>query len=243
MSGDVALASVPALVLLGMTGALALACFIKVCGVVFLGQARSAAAENARECGIAMRGPMILLAAGCVAIGLLPAVFFLAVARAAAEWNPAWSFLARPAPIATLGYANLALVVVGAFAVLLLWRRATANGLLRGPTWNCGYAAPTARMQYTSGSFAGIINEGFAWIIRPTRHERKVETPFPVRASFEEHSPETVLEHVVIPAGGVVIRISDIVRKLQHGRLQAYLLYIVLGLAALGALVLYAGAH
>jgi hydrogenase-4 component B len=243
MSGDVALASVPALVLLGMTGALALACFIKVCGVVFLGQARSAAAENARECGIAMRGPMILLAAGCVAIGLLPAVFFLAVARAAAEWNPAWSFLARPAPIATLGYANLALVVVGAFAVLLLWRRATANGLLRGPTWNCGYAAPTARMQYTSGSFAGIINEWFAWIIRPTRHERKVETPFPVRASFEEHSPETVLEHVVIPAGGVVIRISDIVRKLQHGRLQAYLLYIVLGLAALGALVLYAGAH
>ena len=243
MSGDVALASVPALVLLGMTGALALACFIKVCGVGFLGQARSAAAENARECGIAMRGPMILLAAGCVAIGLLPAVFFLAVARAAAEWNPAWSFLARPAPIATLGYANLALVVVGAFAVLLLWRRATANGLLRGPTWNCGYAAPTARMQYTSGSFAGIINEWFAWIIRPTRHERKVETPFPVRASFEEHSPETVLEHVVIPAGGVVIRISDIVRKLQHGRLQAYLLYIVLGLAALGALVLYAGAH
>jgi hydrogenase-4 component B len=46
--GSVALATIPALVLLGMTGALALACFTKVCGIVFLGQPRSGAAERAR---------------------------------------------------------------------------------------------------------------------------------------------------------------------------------------------------
>ena len=239
--GNVSLASVPALVLLGMTGALALACFAKVCGVVFLGRARSAAAGHAHESGRLMLGPMIALASCCVAVGLAPAVFFLAVSRAAAEWNPAWATVGGPLSIATIGYANLSVVVVGAVAVSYLWRRAGGTGLRRGLTWDCGYAAPTARMQYTGGSFAGIINEWFAWIIRPTRHENMPEGPFPVRAGFDEHSPETVLEHVVEPVGRMVIKASSLARRLQHGRLQAYLLYIVAGLAGLAALVLLGG--
>ena len=43
-----------------------------------------------------MRGPMIVLAAGCVAIGLAPVVFWPAVARAASAWNPAWAGLEAP---------------------------------------------------------------------------------------------------------------------------------------------------
>ena len=236
--GGVALASIPALVLLGMTGALALACFIKVCGVVFLGQARTGAAERAVECGLFMRAPMVALASACVVIGFAPAFFFIAVARAAKQWNPAWADLGGPVSIATLGYADVSLVVLGALAAVLLWRKVGSRGVRLGPTWDCGYAAPTARMQYTGGSFAGIINEWFDWIVRPTRHANLPVTAFPATASFEEHAPETVLEHVVEPAGYVVIKISNFVRRLQHGRVQAYLLYIVVGLAALAAFVL-----
>ena len=39
------------------------------------------------------------------------------------------------------------------------------------------------------------------------------------------------------PAGTVVMRVSTAVRRLQHGRMQAYILYLVLGVAALAALV------
>jgi hydrogenase-4 component B len=241
LPGNVSLASVPALVLLGMTGALALACFIKVCGVVFLGQARSPAAANAHECGLMMRGPMMTLASVCVVIGLAPGVFLLAVVRAASEWNPAWEGLGGPASIATLGYANLTLVLLAGIAVSLLWRRVRGNGLRRAPTWDCGYAMPTARMQYTGGSFAGIINEWFAWIVRPKRHDHRPETAFPAHASSREHASETILEYAVEPAGDMVIRIANYARRLQHGRLQAYLLYIVAGLAALAALVLFGG--
>jgi hypothetical protein len=35
--------------------------------------------------------------------------------------------------------------------------------------------------------------------------------------------------------------LSDAVRRLQHGRVQAYLFYLVLGLVALAALVLTGG--
>jgi len=66
-------AAIPAVILLAMTGALALACFVKVCGVVFLGLPRTDAAQRAHESGWFMRAPMLVLATLCVAIGLAPA--------------------------------------------------------------------------------------------------------------------------------------------------------------------------
>ena len=68
---------------------------------------------------------------------------------------------------------------------------------------------PTARMQYTAGSFAGIITDWFAWILRPQRHTHTPAATFsPPRRSYEEHTPETVLEQVVEPVGAGVMRIS-----------------------------------
>jgi hydrogenase-4 component B len=241
--GAAALAAVAAVVLLAMTGALALACFIKVCGVVFLGAPRTRAAERAHECGWLMLGPMLLLAGTCGAIGLAPVAFWPAVARAASIWNPAWGGLGAPASLGPIGAGNLALALAAVLAVSLLRRRTRQNGLRRALTWDCGYAAPSARMQYTAGSFAGIITEWFGWILRPVRHRRSPEGAFPARASFEEHTPETVLERLIEPVGAMVLRFAMAARRLQHGRLQAYLLYLLVGLAGLAALVLFFAHH
>jgi hydrogenase-4 component B len=238
---SVAWMAVPAVVLLAMTGALALACFAKVCGVVFLGLPRTEAATRAHECGWLMRVPMLVLAAACVAIGLSPVLFWPALARAVADWEPAWAEMPVPASLATLGVCNVTFAVLGLLAAVLLWKRVRRNGLSRAGTWDCGYAAPTARMQYTAGAFAGIITGWFAWILRPERHAKLPEGNFPTRASFSEHTPETVLEKIVEPIGRVVMEASTLVRRLQHGRLQAYILYLVLGLAALAILVFARG--
>jgi hydrogenase-4 component B len=236
--GASAWAAVPAAVLLGVTGALALACFAKVCGVVFLGAPRSAAATHAHECGPTMRAAMLVLAVACLAIGLAPAFFWPAVARAAAAWQPAWTELAAPAPLLVLGWAHVAVAGAVTLAVVGLWRRARRLRLRRAPTWDCGYAQPTARMQYTAGSFAGTIVEWFAWILRPEQHERRAEDAFPTAASRESHTPETVLEQLVVPTAGLVMRLSQAARRLQHGRLQAYLFYLLVGIAGLAALIM-----
>jgi len=235
--GPSAWAAIPAAILLGVTGALALACFVKVCGVVFLGAPRSDEAAGAHECGPSMRGAMMSLAGLCVAIGLAPLVFWPAIARAAGAWNPSWEGSDSPAPLLQLGWVHVGLAVLAAVAGGWLWRRVRKRGLTRAVTWDCGYAAPTARMQYTAGSFAGVITEWFAGILRPARHEQRPEGFFPVSASLAEHTPETVLEIVVEPAGRAVLRVSSLVRRLQHGRVQAYVLYILIGLVALAAWV------
>jgi hydrogenase-4 component B len=235
--GSAAWGAAPAAVLLGATGALALACFVKVCGVVFLGLPRSEAATHAHECGWLMRVPMLALGTACVSIGLLPVLFWPAVINAVATWQPTWNAAATPKELASLGVCNLVFAVLAALAAVLLWQRVKQNGLSRAVTWDCGYAAPTPRMQYTAGSFASIITSWFSCILRPERHAHLPTGNFPAHASHAEHTPETVLEHVVEPAGSLVLSVSTAVRRLQHGRVQAYILYLVLGLIALAFLV------
>ena len=239
--GPAASMAISAAILLGITGALALACFTKVCGVVFLGAPRSPAAAHAHECGPAMRGSMLVLGAACVAIGLAPVVFWPAVVRAMNAWNPAWAGAATPVALTSLGLFHVALAVVALAVAGWLWRRVRQGGVTRALTWDCAYALPTARMQYTAGSFAGIITEWFKWVLRPERHQQLPDDCFPAAARHAEHTPETVLEKIVEPAAVLVMRLSALVRSLQHGRLQAYLLYLLIGVAALALLVLLGG--
>ena len=239
--GSASFGAILAAVFLALTGALALACFAKVCGVVFLGQPRHQVAERAHECGWRMRLPMLALGLACVVIGLAPILFWPVLTTAVAAWQPALANAVPPVPLATLGGFQLGLIIFVSLAAGFLWWRVKRNGVRRAPTWDCGYAAPTPRMQYTAGSFAGIIMEWFAWILRPQRHAHLPKTIFPARAEFVEHTPETVLEHVVEPAGSLVMRVCLAVRRLQHGRVQSYILYLLIGLAALALLVILGG--
>jgi hydrogenase-4 component B len=50
------------------------------------------------------------------------------------------------------------------------------------------------------------------------------------------------LERVVEPVGSVVMRVSTAVRRLQHGRVQAYIFYLVIGLIGLALLAVMGGA-
>jgi len=235
--GAAAWAAGPAAILLAMAGALALASFAKAGAMIFLGASRTRTAERAHECGIGMRGPMLMLAGVCVTIGLAPTLFWPAIARVVASWHPAWGEMEAPTPLATLGSVQVALAVLILLSTAWLWCKSHANGLRRGLTWDCGYATPTARMQYVSASFAAIVSGWFRWVLQPERKLRRPRGQFPVEAIRLERVPETVLEGIISPVGAGILQVSTIVRRLQHGRLQFYILYVLAGLIALGVLV------
>jgi hydrogenase-4 component B len=190
-----------------------------------------------------MRLPMVVLGMACLTIGLAPILFWPALAIASAAWQPALTNTNTlpSAPLVTLGTFHLALAALVILAAIILWRRVQRNGVSRAGTWDCGYAAPTPRMQYTAGSFAGIITGWFDWILRSQRHAHLPKEIFPAHADFAEHTPETVLEIVVEPASSLVMRVSMAVRHLQHGRVQSYIFYLLLGLVALAILAVMGG--
>jgi hydrogenase-4 component B len=214
---------------LALTGGLAVACFVKVFGVVFLGQARSPAAAGAHEAVASMTAPMAALALGCAFIGVGSPLVAPLLDRAAAAWAgaglPATASLAPLTAVTRAAGLLLALVaVIGGWLALRTRGAPAAVG-----TWDCGYAAPTARMQYTASSFAGSLVAMFAWALRPRAHRPDVGATdlFPRPQSLHTEVPDVVLDGVLVPAARAIARGLRWFRWVQRGSVHAYLLYIL----------------
>jgi hydrogenase-4 component B len=232
---------------LALVGGLAAACFAKVYGTVFLGHARSPHAGHAHEAAPTMLVPMAALAAGCAAIGLFPGAWLPGLARAAGAWSglPA-ERLAAPAAEAARGASQVSLVA-GALllgvGLLVLWRRRRLGAVQpKAPTWGCGFARPSARMQYTGSSFAEQLVLRFGWVFFP---RTRVEPPtgvFPRRAAFGSHMPDTILDLGILPVLESSVRITDRWRAQFGGRVQSKVLLVLLGVLGLLAWMALGGA-
>ncbi len=224
---------------LGLIGGLAAACFTKAFGIVFLGQPRSECAVNVHECKALMRWPMALLAAACLAIGLgagsvlqglAPAVVTLTgmnLEQVMAPFAETGASL-RPVTIAALTLVGLALVLAG-LRRLILSRR----DVREADTWDCGYARPTARMQYTASSFAAPLTALFRPVLRTAARQHGPTGLFPGKASFSSHTADVGEERFYAPIFRGVRTVLGKLHWLQHGTVQLYILYIALALLAL----------
>ncbi|MFO7535072.1 MAG: proton-conducting transporter membrane subunit [Kiritimatiellia bacterium] len=217
---------------LAMIGALALACFVKVYGAIFLGTPRTPAGAQAHESPLAMRGPMMVLAACCALIGLAPALLAPTLDRVVASWCPELNMAAarlhRIAPLREIGILAMVLVALGAGLVLFFSARCRLAPQVG--TWDCGYARPTSRMQYTASSFAQTIIRMFRWLLHPHRLRPRLSELFPTSATMHSHVDDTVLDQMLLPAGHRVERVFAWFRRFQQGLIQHYVLYILITL-------------
>jgi hydrogenase-4 component B len=222
---------------LAAIGALAVACFVKAYGVVFLGKPRGVATAGAHESPMTMIAPMILLAACCVLIGLAPFALGSPLGHAVSAWAPESSGiggrLVSLAPLASIGIMSLVIwVMIGIVSTLFLWQHPIML-IHRACTWDCGYARPAPRMQYTSSSFTQMLVGLLRWPLRPRVHNPKICGVFPKAASFESHVDDVVLDGQLIPAVGAVQRWLAWLRGLQPGLTQHYVLYILVTVVAM----------
>ncbi len=255
---DAALAALAAAAL-ALVGGLAVACFVKAFGAVFLGEARTDDGREARDGGALLLAPMAILGAACLLVGLGPALLAgplgRAVSVAAGPSAAALGPLAAVAPLRTLG--AVAWAIAGSLALAAFLGLRARSGFLRdlrrpagdgdaaastpAVTWDCGYAAPTPRMQYTSSSFAATLVRTFRGVLFPRHHRPDltggaVPEPgrlFPAPATFSSHVPDAVLDVVLEPAFAGVARVAARLRAIQSGRAQTYLLYVFVTLVVL----------
>ncbi len=222
---------------LALIGGLAAACFAKAFGTIFLGEPRSDAASSSTEPPLAMRAPMTILAAGCIAIGLgaplVPRMLAPAVNSFTAGAIDA-SALAGAVPILTmLVAASAALIAVAAAALIVRRRLLSGREVKRTVTWDCGYAAPTTRMQYTASSFAQPLTSAFGALLRVRSHAEGVDGLFPEKGSFSSHARDFSREDVFEPLFATVASWLARFRVIQHGNVHLYILYIAVALISL----------
>ena len=224
---------------LALIGGLAVACFTKAFGIVFLGEPRSDHTSHAHEPGWAMRGPMLALALGCGLIGLLAPV-------AVGVLTPALVNVTKLSPDAvreglTVAVNPLWFVTgagVGLIALIgsLTWLRhrlLAKRNVQTAVTWDCGYAHPTARMQYTASSFAQPLTELFTPVLRTRRRFTPPAGLFPQSSSLATETPDVAREVVYRPVFAGIDSVLARWRWLQHGKVHLYVLYIALTLLVL----------
>ena len=224
-----------AAVALAMTGALAVACFVKVLGTVFLGAPRSEAAEHAHEPAPAMMAPMVVLACGCAGLGLFPLVAAPLLESAVRTWSsqPESGTLTAIVPLGVLTVAGLSLAgFVGAVALIL--KLALRSQTVRpGLTWDCGYARPTGRMQYTGSSFGDSLVDLSTFLLWPKKCRTALRGNFPRPSAFKSLVPDTVLDRLALPVFRSIGQRLPRLRVLQQGQTHVYVLYILIAMIVL----------
>jgi hydrogenase-4 component B len=234
LSNGAGMAAAAAVPLLAMIGALALACFVKVFGAVFLGSPRTRAGAHAREAPVSMRIPMLGLAAGCLLIGVAPALTAPVLDRTLACWLPGSEAASRPlaglVPLQAIGFLAAALAALIALAAWFLVPRKPVPAVV---TWDCGYARPTSRMQYTAASFARSLTDLFHWALHPHLQRPRLSGLFPGPASMHSHVGDAVLDRVLLPSGRQFESGAGWFRRFQQGLIQHYVLYILIALLVL----------
>jgi hydrogenase-4 component B len=234
-----AVPTIMAIASLALIGGLAMAGFTKVFGIVFLGQARTAEAANAHEARAEMTAAMWILAGLCAAVGITAPLILPVIVRIVLQITPAVSgnisaavnladSILWPIVIASLSFVVLA-VILAKFRQKLLRNKTVTQSV----TWDCGYAAPTSRIQYTASSFSQPIVSMFRDILAWQSKTKRITELFPKQAEFESHTPDISSEYIYRPVFIWIDKFMGRMQWLQYGVVQVYVLYIAITLLIL----------
>jgi hydrogenase-4 component B len=216
---------------LALTGALAAACFVKVYGIAFLGQARSRHVRRARPVPLGMRAGQGLLAAMCLLLGIVPTSVIDLIdvvpqqilgAGLPQATDQGWLWL-TPVSSGTASYSAPLLVVLlclGAAAAAWTLRRGAVRRVRRCDAWDCGFAPPTARMQYTATAFAQPIRRVFGLLFHI---EESVDRREGGEARHHLNVRDRAWGLLYLPVARAVESAARRVVRLQSGNIRVYL--------------------
>jgi len=209
-------------------GSITALAFVRLIGMALLGEPRSEASMRAHESPLSMTAPIAVLVALCAALGVIPAVLVGPLGRVAARVSGGGVPALDAALLWRIGIANLGTwTVIGLVTLLYVAVRRDQVTAIES-TWGCGYAAPTARMQYTASSFAQLAVRRLLPARLSARITRSESAAFlPSVARFETDCEDPLTRGVYEPFFDRWARRFSRLRWMQQGALHAYLVYIL----------------
>jgi len=232
-----------AIAALGLTGGLALACFVKAFGATFLARPRSDEARHAHESSWWMRLGMVGLGTLCLVLGVASAPITQALQSIGQSITGAVETATRVSALQTLHVGSNYAAVSSAmlFGLLLIvpmgvWL-VVKYGVYRQQkeslalTWDCGTSL-NERMEITSTGFARSIVMIFQGVLRPTMQKR-LEYSSTAASRYLPKSREVTLtvgdlyrKYTYNPLYAFALAVSNRAKVIQNGSVNSYVLYI-----------------
>jgi hydrogenase-4 component B len=228
---------------LGLTGGLAIYAFVRGFGIPFLGMPRTRQAAAATEKGQPVAGPA-LLAVACVALAIGAPVMLTALARAARTVTgtslgrlllpgnltviPAHTDFAAFSPT----YLAVFLTAACAVPVLIYLAGRPRAASVSVPVWDGGIVSFRPRMQYSAMTFSAPTRVTFDALYRPAVSVHRPSDDDPAGRSGPVHYEAQVTpvfeRYLYRPVIRAVEWLADLIRPLQSGDVNLYLLYVFL---------------
>lgn len=224
---------------LALIGGLALICFTKAFGVVFLGSARTRLPDIQKEkrAGII---PLYIIAAAILLIGLFPFMLSGTIMQVATLYMTG----GESQPMAGMYLGSLSqigwysLLFIALTGALLLIRQTIAS---RRPsqiddTWGCGFEGDTKKAQYTASSFVRTYRKLAGPILLIKKEKKNPNGLYPDEVEQTTH-PYDIAEYYLIDKPiRFFRRLLNRFVFLQNGNIRSYILYGFIFIVAVIAL-------
>ena len=214
---------------LALIGGLALLCFTKAFGIIFLGQTRSQIEHEITEAEPAKLFPGYLIVLFILFIGLFPQLFI--------------RLLIKPVSVLTSGLTDgsstslivnnlqkISLVVwVFLLTIAAIWalKRVVHRNkkTVTEPTWGCAYPVPSSKMQYTASSYVRSYRKLIGPFLLMNKKEGDIKGVFSSPIHSHTHPYDKVEAIFIDFPLKIMNKIMARVRFIQNGNMRHYLLY------------------
>jgi NADH:ubiquinone oxidoreductase subunit 5 (subunit L)/multisubunit Na+/H+ antiporter MnhA subunit len=215
-----------------LIGGLAILCFTKAFGTIFLGKPRHHFPSKPKESGFGKLTPMYMAAAFIVAIGLFPQFFFSMMREPIKLYSDKinitgdfTSAISITETMQIIGFSTTGFIVLG---LLIFFIRKTVTAQKPKPiltTWGCGYVGETEKMQYTASSFIRSYRKLAEPMLSIQKRKIEIEGVFPVYGRHETHPQDKIEEFFIDKPWNLMKVFLGKFRFLQNGNPQFYVLY------------------
>ena len=224
-----------------MIGGLALICFTKAFGIVFLGSQRSELHEDGDIENPQRILPMYGIALFVMIIGLFPFLFTPSLLKVITLYLPGLDsqaqlqfgdMLGQLTKVGWYSLGFLALIMV----IYFLKRLLSGNRVVSlYETWGCAFSGATPKMQYTASSFIRSYRKLAEPILSVKKEKQEATGLYPHEIMQQTHVHDKIETWLIDKPIFAIRKLLNSFVFLQNGNIQAYILYgfVFVGLALL----------
>lgn len=233
---------------LAFSGGLALLCFVKVFGTVFLARPRGKEVLHAKESARSLQIAMGVLAFLSIAVGVgsgYVVSFFEKVGNSFGALKHApetgtlssGQTLVAPHGFATVSAPHVLVFFAIAFLLIVLFlkfMKSKERRVVIGTTWDCGTDL-TPRMEITSTGFARSIILIFRGLLKPSfqnevKYNDAMSRYLPKSRTITLGVRDVYQVYFYHPIEVIVDRVSMYLKNIQNGNVNTYIMYIFMAL-------------
>ena len=232
---------------LSVIGGLSILTFTKTFGTIFLGNQRQPLAHKPHEVSSIMLVPQYIIIVLMLSVSLFPQIYLGVIGNILTGFT---KNTVVPMPLEFTGYISI-MRDISLYSLLFIAITGTFWGIrvfimrgrpqITGPTWGCGYTAPTSKIQYTAKSFSKSLSKMFNFIVieRKQYEELKKGEIFPKNKKYVSHYHDFFEFRFIHVVTNQLVYAANYFKFIQNGRIQSYVLYGIVFILAIFLLTIF----